>query len=259
MKNQKWLLLFPVTLKFLKRKWVLWFSISLNILFLLTSVLLLPQKGDSFYLFNNKTALSQFTNSSKETVTFSSYYLDRKSLFDILPFSKNGVVFLGDSITNRCEWSELFSNPNIKNRGINGDNTYGILKRLDQITNSQPRKIFIMIGINDIIAKEELDKVVYKYRLILRGIKQSIPSTQVFIQSVLPVSNRLRVIADNNEIISLNNRLKGLADEFKYKYIDLYSVVSTKNQLTELYTNDGIHLNGIGYLTWKQVISEYVN
>ncbi len=258
MKKKNWVFLFPVTLKFLKKKGVLFFSISLNILFLFASVLLLPQRGESFYFFNNNAALSQLTNSPKETVTFSSYYLDRKSLFDILPSNKNAVVFLGDSITNRCEWSELFDNPNIKNRGINGDNTYGILKRLDQITNSQPSKIFLMIGINDIIAKQELDKIIYKYRLILRGIKQSIPGNQVFIQSVLPVNNRLKLIADNNEIIALNNRLKGLANEFKYKYIDLYSIFSTKNQLTELYTNDGIHLNGIGYLTWKQAISEYV-
>lgn len=258
MKKKKWLLLFPIPLKFFKKKWLFGFSITLNILFLLSSILLLPQKGASFYLFSN-AELRQFANNPNETVKFSNYYLDRKSLFDILPSSKNAVIFLGDSLTNRCEWSELFGNQNIKNRGVNGDNTYGILKRLNQITNLQPQKIFIMIGINDLIAKEKPDKIIYKYRLILRDINQSIPGTQVFVQSILPVNNRLKLIADNNEIIALNNKIRILAEEFKYKYIDLYSTFSTNNQLTELYTNDGIHLNGIGYLTWKQALIEYVD
>ena len=258
MKKKKWLLLLPIPLKFFKKKWLFWFSITLNIVFVLASLLLLPFEGATFYLFNN-TELSQIANPSNGTVKFSNYYLDRKSLFDILPASKNSVIFLGDSLTNRCEWSELFANQNIKNRGINGDNTYAILKRLDQITSLQPQKIFIMIGINDIIAKEQPDKIIYKYRLILRGINQSIPGTKVFVQSVLPVNNRLKLIADNNEIIALNNKIKILAEEFKYKYIDLYSTFSTNNQLTEIYTNDGIHLNGIGYLTWKQALIEYVD
>ena len=258
MNKKKWSLLFPIPLSFFKNKWLLCFSITLNILFVLSSVLLLPQRGATFYLFSN-TEFNQITNNHNGAVKFSNYYLDRKSLFDILPSSKNAVIFLGDSITNRCEWSELFGNQDIKNRGINGDNTYGILKRLDQITNLQPQKIFIMIGINDIIAKEKIDSIIYKYRLILRGIKQSIPGTQVFVQSVLPVNNRLKMIADNNDVITLNKKIKTLSEEFNYKYIDLYSVFSTNNQLTELYTNDGIHLNGIGYLTWKQALLEYVD
>ncbi|HAA32572.1 MAG TPA: G-D-S-L family lipolytic protein [Cyanobacteria bacterium UBA8553] len=257
MNKKKWSFLFPIPLRFVKNKWLLWFSLTLNILFVLSSILLLPQRGASFYLFSNP--VNQTANNPNGIVRFSNYYLDRKSLFDILPSSKNAVIFLGDSITNKCEWAELFGNQDMKNRGINGDNTYGLLKRLDQITNLQPKKIFIMIGINDIIAKEKTDSIIYKYRLILRGIKQSIPGTQVFVQSVLPVNNRLKMIANNNDIITLNNKIKILSEEFQYKYIDLYSIFSTNNQLTELYTNDGIHLNGIGYLTWKQALLEYID
>lgn len=235
-----------------KKHWVLILSVALNILFLLVGVFSLPQKGVSSNL------VSQSPSLSREPVKFSPYYLDRTSLFEVLPRSQNEILFLGDSLTNRGEWSELFENPNIKNRGINGDNTYALIKRLDQITASRPKAIFIMVGINDLITKEELEKITYKYRLILRTIKQLIPSTQVFVQSVLPVNNRTKFIVDNNAVIALNDKLKTLVNEFKYEYIDLYSVFAIDNQLPEQYTNDGLHLNGNGYLLWKQAISKYI-
>lgn len=249
-----------------KKNWGFLISVTLNILLLLIFVFLLPQRGETSHLLSN-AALSQSTKATSEPVKFSAYYLDRKSLFEVMPKSQNDIIFLGDSLTNRAEWSELFENPNIKNRGINGDNTYGILKRLDQITTSLPSKIFVMIGINDMIAQEEIEKINYKYRLILRNIKQSTPDTQVFVQSVLPVNNSSRFIVDNKQVIAFNDKLKRLAEEFQYEYVDLYSVFSTElrslfsvdSQLTPNYTNDGIHLNGDGYILWKETISKYVD
>ena len=47
-------------------------------------------------------------------------------------------------------WSEIFQNQNIKNRGISGDVTEGILYRITEITDSNPLKIFLMIGTNDL-------------------------------------------------------------------------------------------------------------
>src|SRR3569832_1777002 len=202
----------------LRKSWkkhrVLILSVGLNILFLLVGVFSLPQKGVSSYL------VSQSPSQSREPVKFSPYYLDRTSLFEVLPRSQNEILFVGDSLTNRGEWAELFENQTINNRGINGDNTYGLLKRLDQVTASRPRKIFLMIGINDLITKENLEQITYKYRLILKTIKQLIPNTQVFVQSVLPVNNRTKFILDNNDVIAFNNKLKGLANEYKYEYVD---------------------------------------
>lgn len=240
-----------------KKNWLLVLSLTVNILVLSLSALLLPKKGLTSFLLSNK-ALSQSTNLTKSPVKFSDYYLDRNSLFELLTRSQDDIIFLGDSLTNRCEWSELFEKANIKNRGINGDNTYGLLNRIEQITASRPKKIFIMIGINDIIPNEDIEKITYKYRLILKTIKQSTPDTQVFVQSVLPVNNRRKWIADNNKVIALNEKLILLTKEFHDEYIDLYTMFSTDNQLTEQYTNDGIHLNGDGYLVWKQGLSKYI-
>ena len=81
---------------------------------------------------------------------FGTYYDQRKSLFELLPDTKNELIFLGNSITDGSEWSELMQNPEAKNRGISGDTSEGVLFRLYQVTRVQPAKVFLLIGINDL-------------------------------------------------------------------------------------------------------------
>lgn len=64
--------------------------------------------------------------------SFSTFYQQRSSLFRLLPVTKNDIVFLGNSITNGNEWDELFGDISIKNRGISGDITAGVLNRFAQ-------------------------------------------------------------------------------------------------------------------------------
>ena len=64
---------------------------------------------------------------------YSTFYYQRATLFEELPVTSNDIIFLGNSITNGAEWSELFHNKHIKNRGISGDICMGVYDRLDAI------------------------------------------------------------------------------------------------------------------------------
>ena len=58
------------------------------------------------------------------------------------------IIFIGNSITEGGKnWSEKFNIPNIRNRGISGDVTDGVLERLDEIIFFKPKAVFILIGI----------------------------------------------------------------------------------------------------------------
>ena len=59
--------------------------------------------------------------SAQEAYQYNQFYYQRSTLFEKLPIDSDDIVFLGNSITNGCEWHELFNNPNIKNRGISSD------------------------------------------------------------------------------------------------------------------------------------------
>src|SRR5688572_7850672 len=56
------------------------------------------------------------------------------------------VVFLGNSITAGTDWNELLQLKNARNRGISGDITFGVLERVDEVTEGKPAKLFVLIG-----------------------------------------------------------------------------------------------------------------
>jgi lysophospholipase L1-like esterase len=240
---------------------ILFVSLLFNIVFLLMTTSFFVRKGRFLNLI--KKILKKFLKNEDEP--YSPYYLHRKSQFEILPKTLSRIVFLGDSLTEECQWAELLENHNIKNRGIGGDTTDLILNRLDTILVLQPKKVFLMMGINDMLGSDEASKTIKQillvYSAILTEFREKIPKTEVFIQSVLPVHNRVtRHWQDKKNIIQLNLQLKQLAKEFSYQYIDVYSYLSdSENQLDICYTEDGLHLNGQGYLRWKKAIEKYVN
>ena len=98
--------------------------------------------------------------SAQEVYQYNQFYYQRATLFEKLPIDSDDIVFLGNSITNGCEWHELFNNPNIKNRGISSDVSMGVYDRLDPIIKGKPAKIFLMIGINDIAHHLSTDSIV---------------------------------------------------------------------------------------------------
>lgn len=189
------------------------------------------------------------------------FYRDRKSYFETLPKSDTEIIFLGDSLTELCDWSEIFKNNKIKNRGILGDTTEGLLNRIDNIVESNPHKLFILIGINDLYQDRKVENILSTYQCILQIIQEKSPKTQVFLQSVLPVNpEKIFKKGLNDKIIELNNALQGLAKKFVCHYIDLFSCfLDNTNQLNEQYSPDGLHLNKEGYLIWKRMIEQEVN
>jgi hypothetical protein len=100
-----------------KKNWLFLLSVTLNILFLLVVVFLLPQRGETSHLLSN-AALSQSTTPTSEPVKFSAYYLDRKSLFEVLPKSENDIIFLGDSLTNRLNGQNCLKTRILKIEGL---------------------------------------------------------------------------------------------------------------------------------------------
>ncbi|MBU0761919.1 MAG: lipase [Candidatus Altiarchaeota archaeon] len=171
------------------------------------------------------------------------------------------VVFLGDSITAGGDWNGLFGVSYIKNAGVDGDTTDDILSRLNSVTRYKPKKIFLMMGINDLLLGKNVSHVLANYETALGKIKTESPDTTVYLQSVLPVHigvpGRQNVI--DLRVIALNNKLKSLADGDKTFFIDLYpSFCRSDSKLYKNYSADGLHLNSGGYAVWKNLTAQYI-
>ena len=164
-----------------------------------------------------------------------------------------------DSITDIGEWAEIWNNKNVKNRGISGDNTFGVLARMDEVLSSKPAKIFIMIGINDIAKATPDSLILANYKKIMLLIKSQSPFTKIFVQSILPTNNNFTEFKNHQNktehIVSINNALQNYCIKNNLVYVDLYNhFVDAEKKLDKKYTNDGLHINGTGYLKWKEIL-----
>lgn len=194
---------------------------------------------------------------------FSKYYHQRATHFKTLPKTNGDIIFIGNSITDGAEWSELFADNRIKNRGISGDTSAGVLNRLDEIVNRNPAKVFLLIGVNDLSRNISTDSIFKNITRSAKYIKQESPSTKVYVQSLLPVNEVFKMFSGHTskgeQIKQLNKRLMENATAYNYTFIDLHTPFSdASSKLDKNLTNDGLHLKENGYLLWKHLVYHQV-
>ncbi len=209
-------------------------------------------------LYPTKEIVSRYHNDWTQK-----HYRERIKVFMNEPLSYNGIVFIGNSITEKGrDWTNKFDLPNIFNRGIAGDVSDGVLKRLDEIVYFKPKAVFLMIGINDLFNKHykdgdgrfKYDKIVpstdYVAKNILKiakTIHHKSPDTKIYVRTILPT--RRDYLQEDVPIVNKaikNNEIKGF-----YTVIDLYSqFVDKDGQMKKDLTVDGVHLSEKGYKKW---------
>jgi lysophospholipase L1-like esterase len=182
-------------------------------------------------------------------------------LFESFPNNVDDIIFLGNSITAGVDWMELLQNTHVRNRGISGDISFGILQRLHEITEGKPSKVFVLIGINDISRNIPDSFIIRNYREIIHRIKAESPATKIYFQTLLPVNNTFTQFKNHynkdEHILFINQTLKQVAIEEKIGLIDLYPhFLDSNNKLDAKYTQDGLHLNAAGYLVWANLLKE---
>lgn len=200
----------------------------------------------------------------KKPVNTDVYYARRATLFDLLPVYSSDIIMLGNSLTDGAEWNELFDNCHVKNRGIVGDIIPGFFERLEPILKGQPRKIFIMGGVNDVSHGVSADSIVSAMRQVVTTIQSRCPNTKIYVQSMLPFNNDVRLwkLLKGREqvIVDGNSGLERMCKELGVKFINLYPLfVGEGGKLKPEYTNDGLHLMGPAYLIWRDALRPYID
>lgn len=187
-------------------------------------------------------------------------YPAQVELHRALPKNPLDVVFLGNSITFWANWPELLTDfKYIKNRGIPGDNSFGVLERLEDILLGKPKQIFLMIGINDLAQGIPDEILLRNIDRICSESKLKSPNTQLVLQSMLPTNasfNRLTSHYQRPEKIKfINAAIKEISVKYGYAYLDLYPYFVDENQqLLASYTFDGVHLTLPGYERWLNLL-----
>jgi lysophospholipase L1-like esterase len=185
-------------------------------------------------------------------------YEQRESLFQAIPRPSGAhpVVFLGDSLTAGCEWRELFGNRLlILNRGIGGDTSAGVLDRSDEVAALKPQAVFLMIGTNDpqTVGYSPRDTA-RNYQRIVDKLRNSYPRVRIYLESLLPTESP----KFNRWSEQVNQEIQGLANGNSIVYLNLRDRFLENGSLGHRFTSDGTHLNGNGYLLWKEQIDPII-
>jgi len=177
---------------------------------------------------------------------------------------KGQTLFTGSSLMEQFPINELRMTEGIEtiiyNRGIGGFTTDDMLESMEEMVyGTEPSRIFINIGTNDIAnPKKTLDDLIDNYRKILQGIRSRLPACEVFLMAYYPVNEtellppeeaaQVFETRTNENIRKANQRVRALALEFGYHFIDVNDGLADENgRLKKEYTIEGIHLYADAY------------
>jgi lysophospholipase L1-like esterase len=171
------------------------------------------------------------------------------------------IIFLGDSITAMGDWSKVLNDSTVINGGVGGDITSRVLRRLKDITDHNPSKIFSLLGINDIRKNTPVSVIADNYLKIVKEIHQKCPKTKIYVQGLLPVNPGLphfsRHCDKQERILALNALLASHAKDGNYIYIDIFHLFAdVKGRLSSQYTYDGLHLRQSAYPIWVDYLKK---
>ncbi len=182
-------------------------------------------------------------------------YKKRIKEFKANPLEYGDIVFLGNSITEfGKDWGNRFNSSIIKNRGIAGDMTAGVLARLDEICYFKAKAVFLLIGVNDVYKNKTSEYIVENIIDIVNYIHTNSPETQVFVQTILPIYTK------NTTLMTVNNLLDNYASSNNYTVINLYDIFANENDIIKAeYTTDGTHLTEAAYNAWVEYEKIFMN
>jgi lysophospholipase L1-like esterase len=173
----------------------------------------------------------------------------------------DGTVFVGDSITQDFNVCEYFKGYHVYNRGIGGDTTEGLLKRLDvSIDELKPSQVFIQMGTNDLETLEATPDEIYKrISEVVTHIRTHFKKTEIYLISLYPVNplmDKTTVGRRTNENIQkTNNLIKTIQG---ITFINIYDKLINEDVLNPDYSLEGLHLNQEGYEVVSKVIQPYL-
>ncbi len=163
------------------------------------------------------------------------------------------VAFLGDSLTDGYDLARYYPQFVTANRGIGGETTIGLEKRMQvSVYDLKPKVVVMLIGANN------LDTMFDNYEDLLIGLRDNLPQTKVVLVSLTAMG---RDWGHKNQLATYNNvKIKLLAEKYGYSFVDLYTPLFDleTGEICAAYTIDGAHQTYEGYQVFTAAITPVV-
>lgn len=196
---------------------------------------------------------------------------------------KGEILFTGSSLMEHFPINELLMTEGMKqiiyNRGVGGFTTTDMLENMEeQVFGTEPSKIFINIGTNDISDAsrsfaEVLSDMLFNYKKILTQIKERLPETEVYLMAYYPVNDvdmkdklpqtewadKMFVNRNNENLPIANAAVEMLADKMGYHFINVNEgLCDERGKLKKEFTVEGVHMYANGYRLVLENLKPYL-
>ncbi|MBO5705686.1 MAG: exo-alpha-sialidase [Bacteroidaceae bacterium] len=188
----------------------------------------------------------------------------RYDSFKALQPAEGSILFIGNSITDMHCWPEVFKTSEgkylpIVNRGNSGTYSTEQSDNLESYLANKPKKVFMMIGTNDIATSGGLnfspEQVLAYVKSIVARIHARSPQTKVYLYSILNNKTGNRV---ESTWLKANQLTKAYADATdKVTYVDLYDKLTNVADGGQ-WSYDNLHLTAGAYQAWAKEICQYL-
>ncbi|MCC4782922.1 lysophospholipase [Vibrio splendidus] len=164
------------------------------------------------------------------------------------------LVMFGDSITEWAPWADIFRDVSMVNRGLAGDTTTGMLRRIDTTLNVKPKLVCFMAGINDLAQGYDVEHIYKNYIDMLKVWQEN--DIKILMQSTLYVGSKLQGLNPSVEL--LNRKISEYCAQQGLAFLDVNSVLSPNKLLSNEYSCDDLHLNAKAYQAWAEVLQPMI-
>ncbi|WP_129598685.1 GDSL-type esterase/lipase family protein [Anaerophilus nitritogenes] len=165
-------------------------------------------------------------------------------------------VFIGDSITNGLSFYHLLDDKKVI--ANLGDTISKALMKIDKVLIINPQNIFILFGVNDFKYYKTEEEFIKYYEQLIHELKNKLPNTNIYVQSILPVSSKYEqknTYVTNEKIENMNILLMNMSEVNDVTYIHIATVIENSNE--DLHEGDGIHFRYAFYPVWLNFLMDY--
>lgn len=174
--------------------------------------------------------------------------------------ARNSIVFAGDSLL--ASWKDApsaFPGERIANRAIGGDVSRGLLFRFQEdVLALEPTAILILIGTNDLTARQKADLTIANIRSMLEMTRAREPEAHVILCTVPPSANP-KAPVDERQRSALNDGLRALARAHeRVTLIDLFAALADEHDAPDAryFRADLLHLSPRGHARLGELLSD---
>ena len=126
---------------------------------------------------------------------------------------------------------------------------------MEALAAQQPKVLYILLGTNVLNRDDDYSNFLTYYRLMLDMVTQTLPDTQIYVQSITPVRPDVRATHPGlykERLCEINNELAAIALEKNCAFLNLWEVLADENGdlKAEYAQKDGYHVKPEGYTVW---------